>query len=112
MVVLSVTLTSARKSFLVKTEMDSTSWTTRKITASSSDKHGGNDMAKYADIINMSCEMPGDAHKFWIKEPAGCKNQGPEAALTMMHHALRKVASALLCEGVQVTFNLNIFKYT
>jgi hypothetical protein len=75
-------------------------------------KHGSNDVAKYADIINMSCETPEDAHKFWIKEPGGCTNQGPEAALTMMHHALRKEASTLLCEGVQGTFNLNIAKYT
>jgi hypothetical protein len=53
-------------------------------------KHGGNDIAKYADAINMSCETPEDAHKFWIKEPGGCANQSPEAALTMMNHALRK----------------------
>lgn len=75
-------------------------------------KHGSNDIAKYADLINMSCETPEDAHKFWIKEPGGCTNQGPEAALTMMHHALRKEASALLCEGVQGTFNLSVSEYT
>jgi hypothetical protein len=75
-------------------------------------KHGSNDIAKYADLINMSCETPEDAHKFWIKEPGGCTNQGPEAALTMMHHALRKEASALLCEGVQGTFFSNVSKYT
>ena len=62
-------------------------------------KHGGGDVAKYADIINMSCDAPEDGHKFWIKEPGGNTNQGPE--LTMMHHSLRKEASALLCEGVQ-----------
>jgi hypothetical protein len=55
-------------------------------------KHGGGDVAKYADIINMSCEAREDGHK---------SNQGPEAALTMMNHSLRKEASALLCEGVQ-----------
>jgi hypothetical protein len=64
-------------------------------------KHGGGDVAKYADIINMSCDAPEDGHKFWIKEPGGNTNQGPEAALTMMNHSLRKEASALLCEGVQ-----------
>ena len=67
-------------------------------------KHGGGDVAKYADIINMSCEAPEDGHKFWIKEPGGNTNQGPEAALTMMHHSLWKEAStllSLLCEGVQ-----------
>jgi hypothetical protein len=64
-------------------------------------KHGGGDVSKYADIINMSYEAPEDGHKFWIKEPGGNTNQGPEAALTMMNHSLRKEASALLCEGVQ-----------
>jgi hypothetical protein len=64
-------------------------------------KHGGGDIAMYADIINMSCEAPEDGHKFWIQEPGGNTNQEPEAALTMMNHSLRKEASALLCEGVQ-----------
>ena len=63
--------------------------------------HGGGDVAKYADIINMSCEAPEDGHKFWIKETGGNTNQGPEAALTMMNHSLWKEASALLCESVQ-----------
>ncbi len=66
-------------------------------------KHGGGEVATYADIINMSCDAPEDGHKFWIKEPGGNTNQGPAAALTMMHHSLRKEASALLCEGVQGT---------
>jgi hypothetical protein len=65
-------------------------------------KHGPNDIRKYADLINISCEMPEDAHIFWIKEQGGCTKQGPEAASTMMNRALRKEASALLCEGVQV----------
>ncbi len=67
---------------------------------------GGNDIVRYGDLLNMSCETPEDAHKIWIKEPGGCKNQEPEAALTMMNHALRKEASlsALPCEGVQGTF--------
>ncbi len=64
-------------------------------------KHGGEDVAKYADIINMICDAPEDGHKFWIKEPGGNTNQGPEATLTMMHNSLRKEASPLLCEGVQ-----------
>ncbi len=63
--------------------------------------YGGGDEAKYADIINTSCDAPEDGHKFWIKEPGGNTNQGPDAALTMMLHSLRKEASALLCEGVQ-----------
>ncbi len=49
----------------------------------------------------MSCDAPEDGHKFWVKEPGGNKNQGPEAALSMMQHSLRKEASALLCEGVK-----------
>jgi hypothetical protein len=64
-------------------------------------KHGGGDVGKYSDIINMSCAAPQDGHRFWIKEPGGNTNQGPEAALTMIHPSLRKEASALLCEGVQ-----------
>jgi hypothetical protein len=60
-------------------------------------KHGAGDVSKYADIINMSCEAPEDGHKFWIKELGGITNQGPQAALTMMNHSLRKEASALLC---------------
>ncbi len=63
--------------------------------------HGVGDAAEYADIINMSCEPPEDGHKFWIRDPAGNTNQGPEAALTMMNHSLQKDASALLWEDVQ-----------
>ncbi len=37
--------------------------------------HGGSDIAKYADVINMSCETPEDAHKFWMKELGGCDAQ-------------------------------------
>ena len=47
-------------------------------------KHGGGDIAKYGDPINMSCDAPEDGHKFWVKEPGGNTNQGPEAALSMM----------------------------
>ena len=50
--------------------------------------HGGPDIARWADLINMSCEAPETGHKFWIKEPEGCTNQGPKAALTMMNHML------------------------
>ncbi len=46
-------------------------------------KHGGNNIAKYGDLLNMSCETPEDAHRFCIKGPGGCTNQGPEAALTI-----------------------------
>ena len=74
-------------------------------------KHGGGDIAKYGDPINMSCDAPEDGHKFWVKEPGGNTNQGPEAALSMMMHSLRKEASALLCEGVQGIF-LNLSKFT
>jgi hypothetical protein len=76
-------------------------------------KHGGGDKAKYGDPINMSCDDPEDGHKFWAKEPGGNTNQGPEAALSMMQHSLRKEASALrvLCEGVQ-GICLNIAKFT
>ncbi len=63
-------------------------------------KHGGGDIAKWADLINMSCEAPETGHKLHIKEPGGT-NQGPAAALIMMNHTLRKEASELLCEAVQ-----------
>ena len=65
-------------------------------------EHGGADIARWADLINMSGEAPEGGHKFWIKEPGGCTNQGPAAALTMMNHVLRKQASKLLCEAVEV----------
>ncbi len=29
--------------------------------------HGGNDIAKYSYVINMSCETLEDAYMFWIK---------------------------------------------
>ena len=60
-------------------------------------KHGGNDIARYGDLLNLSCETPEDAHKVWIKEPGGCTNRGPQAALTMMNHALRKEAKGGQC---------------
>ena len=49
-------------------------------------KHGGGDtsIAKYGDPINMSCDAPEDDHKFWVMEPGGNTNQGPEAALSMI----------------------------
>ena len=45
----------------------------------------------------------------WVKI-FGKNYQGPEAALSMMMHSLRKEASALLCEGVQGIF-LNLSKF-
>ncbi len=74
-------------------------------------KHGGGNIAKYGYPINMSCDVPEDGHKFWVKEPGANTNQGPEAALSMMQHSLRKEASALLCEGVH-GIQLNIAKFT
>jgi spermidine/putrescine-binding protein len=94
----------------MKMEMDSTSWTTRRTTASSTMTMISHSTAKKAHWINMNCETPEDTHKFWIKEPEGCTNQGPEAALTMINHALRKEASALLSEDVQYSFNRNTSK--
>ena len=82
----------------MKTCWDSTSC---KMKKNHSIKHGGGDIGKYGDLINMSCETPEDGHTFWVKEPGGNTNQGPEAALTMMQHSLCKEASALLCEGAQ-----------
>ncbi len=70
--------------------------------------HVSSDIARWADIINMSCEAPETGHKFWIKEPGGCTNQGPASALTMMNHSLRREASELLCEAVQGRLNVSI----
>ncbi len=49
-------------------------------------KHGGGDICKYGDIINMSCDAPEDGHKLWTKEPGGNTNQGPDAALSAIDH--------------------------
>ena len=70
--------------------------------------HVSADIARWGDLFNMSCEAPETGHKFWIKEPGGCTNQGPASALTMMNHSLRKEASELLCEAVQGRLNVSI----
>jgi hypothetical protein len=69
-------------------------------------KHGGGDVGKWGDPINMSCDAPETAHKLWIKEQGDCTNQGPAAQLTMLNHSLRKEASELLCEAVQGVFRI------
>jgi hypothetical protein len=46
-------------------------------------KHGGGDIAKYGDPINMSCDAPEDGHKFWVKDPGGNTHQGPEIYLNL-----------------------------
>ena len=74
--------------------------------------HVAADIARWADLINMSCDAPETGHKVWIKEPGGNTNQGPASALTMMNHALRKEASELLCEAVQGGFYLSITRRT
>jgi hypothetical protein len=45
---------------------------------------------------------PISGHIYWVKEPEGSTNQGPEDVLTV-NHSLRKEASlsAFLCEGIQ-----------
>jgi hypothetical protein len=75
-------------------------------------KHGGGDVAKYADIIGMSCDAPEDSHTFWIKELGGNTNQGPEAALTRMHPLLWKEVSALLVRVSKVPCFLQLSKFT
>ena len=69
-------------------------------------KHGGGDVAKWGDPINMSCDAPETAHKLWIKEQGDCTNQGPAAQLTMLNHTLQKEASDLLCEAVEGMFRV------
>jgi hypothetical protein len=74
--------------------------------------HVSPDIARWGDLINMSCEPPETNHKFVIKEPGGCTNQGPASALTMLNHSLRREASELLCEAVQGGFYLSITRRT
>lgn len=64
-------------------------------------KHASNDVARWCDTVNTSCETPELGHKNWVKEQGGQTNQGPAAQLTMMKHTLRKEASALCCEAIQ-----------
>ena len=64
-------------------------------------KHTPNDIARFCDYINMSCEGPEGGQKKWVKKQGTKTNQGLEVQLTMMQHSLRKHGSALLCEAVQ-----------
>ncbi len=36
-----------------------------------STKHGPIDIARWEDIVNMSCDAPETDHKFWIKGAGG-----------------------------------------
>jgi hypothetical protein len=36
-------------------------------------EHGGVDIARWGDLINMSGEAPETGHKFWIKEPGAAR---------------------------------------
>jgi hypothetical protein len=67
-------------------------------------KHAPNDIAKWGDSVNTSCEGPETGHKEWVKKQGGKTNQGPAVSLSMVQHTLRKEASALLCEAVQGDF--------
>ena len=60
-------------------------------------KHAPNDIAKWGDSVNTSCEGPETGHKDWVKKQGGKTNQGPTVALSMAQHTMRKEASALLC---------------
>ena len=64
-------------------------------------KHTPNDIARFGDYINMSCEGPEGGQNRWVKKQGTKTNQGLEVQLTMMQHSLRKHGSALLCEAVQ-----------
>ncbi len=64
-------------------------------------RHTPGDVERYCDAINVGCDAPEEAHKFWVKEQGVCTNQGPQAQLSMMLHSLCKEASALLCKAVQ-----------
>ncbi len=64
--------------------------------------HGGNDIAKYADVINR---------RIWVLDKRAWRTRmhnlawGVDAALKMMKHALRTEASVFLCEGAQDIIN-------
>ena len=64
-------------------------------------KHAPNDIVKWGDSINMSCEAPETGHKEWVKKQGAKTNQGPAIAFSMALHTVRKEASVLLCEAVQ-----------
>ncbi len=71
--------------------------------------HGEPDIARWAGVISMSSEAPETGHKFWIKEPGGCTNQGPKAALTMMNHMQRKQVNCYA--SLSKVFLVSYFKY-
>lgn len=64
-------------------------------------KHAPNDVLRWGDLINMSCEPPETGHKLWVKQQGGKTNQGTAVQRSMMTHTLRKEASALCCEAIQ-----------
>jgi hypothetical protein len=72
-------------------------------------KHTPNDIARYCDYLNMSCDGPEGGHKTWVKKQGTKTNQGPEVQLTMMQHSLRKDCASLLCEAVQGLNFLNTY---
>ena len=67
-------------------------------------KHAPNDIVKWGDSINMSCEAQETGHKEWVKKQGAKTNQGPAIAFSMAQHTVRKEASVLLCEAVQGAF--------
>ena len=74
-------------------------------------KHTPNDIVRWGDTENMSCDGPENNHKKWIKAQGGKTNQGQTANKTMMTHSLRKEASALLCEAIQGNMNTYLAYY-
>jgi len=48
-------------------------------------KHTPNDIVRWGDTENMSCDGPENNHKKWIKAQGGKTNQGQTANKTMMN---------------------------
>ena len=63
-------------------------------------KHAPNDIIRWADPENMSCEGSEANQKKWVKGQGGKTYQSETSNKTMMNHSLLKEESALLCEAV------------
>ena len=80
--------------FLYRNKRGDLSFATEKMR---SIKHAPNDIIRWVDPENMSCEGPETNHKKWVKGQGGKTNQSETSNKTMMNHSLQKEASALLC---------------
>ena len=73
-------------------------------------KHAPNEIIRWADPENMSCEGPETNHKKWVKGQGRKTNQSETSNKTMMNHSL------LICYAklfkVMCTYELSLHTYT